>query len=218
MRQNSPIRRGSCAVQVLFALAILGLILLIVGAVSIFASDPATAATQFETQVKKFVDSSAIFEAPGSKQLELKQGKGLVLTAPDGKVGDKLIGPLPAGVTLNVTVTGPGNSEVKFAPNTAPRNPQAPFEFIGFFDIAADGTYTVEVTPSDGKSPAAVVVGSGSPKEVESMLGNVASLLVAGTGGCIGVCGLIMVPVFGIPAVIMWRRKRNAPVDPIETL
>ena len=218
MRQNSPIRRGSCAVQVLFALAILGLILMIVGAVSLFASSPAKAVSEFEAQVKKFVETATVFEAPGSNQVELKQGKGLMLTAPDGKVGDKFIGPLPAGVTLSVTVTDPEGATVSFNPNTAPRNPQSPFELIGFFDIAKDGTYSIEVASSDGKSPAAVVVGSGTEKEVESMIANLASLLVAGTGGCVGICGLVMLPVFGIPAIVMWRRKRNAPVDPVATL
>jgi ABC-type dipeptide/oligopeptide/nickel transport system permease component len=43
-------------------------------------------------------------------------------------------------------------------------------------------------------------------------------VLSAGTGGCLGICGVLMALGFGIPALIIWRRKRNTPADPIATL
>jgi len=209
MRKSIPVRRGSCGLQILAALAILAVILLIVGVVGFIVSGPSSAASQFEAQLKKFTESATVFEAPGSKEIEFKAGGGVVMLSPEGMVGDKRIGTPPSSVTLDVKIESADGKALKFERNTAPRNPAAPFELIGFFKVDADGTYTVTVTPSDGSTPAAILVGAGTEQEVASLLSSVAALLTATVSGCVGICGLVGVMAFGIPALVMWRSKRR---------
>jgi hypothetical protein len=217
-----PLRRGSYGVHILLALAVLGLILFGVIGVGLLISGPSTALSEFLLTQRKLEGSATFFEAPATRTIEFKPGAGIVMFSRGGKVGDKRIGSPPSTVTIDVKVTGPDGSAVSYEPNRAPSRilnfPLMPSPILGFFQIRSEGAYTVEVNPSDGTTPAAILVGSASNEEVESITKNDLLVRERGTRGFLGFCGLLMALGFGIPALIIWRRKRNTPSDPIATL
>lgn len=218
MRPNSHLRRGTCLFQLLLGFAVLGLLLLVIGIVSMVTSKAGDAVSQLQTQIQALVDRATVFEAPASIEVELEQGGGMVALSPDGMVGEKRIGPPPANVNFVVTITDSAGKPVKFEANQAPRNPGAPFEMLGVFETPEKGRYTVDVKTSDGSAtPAAVMIAAGSQAEAEALTNSGVAILQGIGGGCVTLCGVFMLLAFGIPALIMrLRSKRGPKSDPLE--
>lgn len=218
MRTNSHAHRGNCLVQLLFALAVIGLLLLIVGVVGMFTSNASSALQNMQTQIQKLMDSSTVFEAPASIELELTEGGGIVALAPNGMVGDKRIGTPPVGVGYTVTIKDAEGKAIKYDPNSAPRSPGSPFEILGVFETKAKGRYTIEVKTSDGsETPAAIMVAAASKEEAEQLANAGVSILQGFGGACAAGCGFLLFVGFGIPALIVRARaKRSAQPDPLE--
>jgi len=217
MRPISNLRRGNCLFQLLLGLAVLGVLLLVVGIVSMVTSKAGDAVSKLQTQIQSFVDRATVFEAPASIEIELEQGGGMVALSPDGMVGQKRIGPPPANVNFVVTITDTEGKPVKFEANTAPRNPGSPFEMLGVFETPAKGRYTVDVKTSDGSStPAAVMVAAGTQEEAKELANSGVAILQGLGGGCVTICGLLMLLAFGIPALVMRIRAKRARPDPLE--
>ena len=216
MRDTTHHRRGNCLLQSLVGLTVLGLLLLIGGAVGMFTSGAGSAATGLAAKFESLVEHATVFEAPGSKEIELDAGGGIIALSPKGVVGDKRIGVPPASVSYAVTMTGPDGKPVKLDANNAPRNPTAPFEMLGVFELETKGLYTIEVKPSDGTTPAAIMVGAASKEEAEMLAQSTAAILQGLGGGCVAGCGGLMFLAFGIPALIMSLRAKKQRPDPLE--
>ncbi len=217
MRPISNPRRGNCLFQLLLGLAVLGILLLVLGIVSMATSKAGDAVSKLQTQIQSFIDRATVFEAPASIELELDAGGGLVALSPDGMVGEKRIGPPPTNVNFVVTITDAEGKPVKFDANSAPRNPGAPFEMLGVFETPAKGRYTVDVKTSDGSAtPAAIMVSAGTKEEAEQLANSGVAILQGLGGGCVTICGLLMLLAFGIPALVMRIRAKRARPDPLE--
>lgn len=213
MRTPSLHRRGNCLLQVMFAIAVLGLLLAIFGIVTMATSGAGDAVKDLEKQLTTIVETATTFEAPGKATLELKDGAAMVGVLPSAEVNGKKIGAPAAGVTFKVTVTDAEGKSVEFRRVNVSRDPNAPFEPLGVFKVESAGTYSVEATSSDG-SPAAVFVSGGSQEEVDRLTSSGLALLQGIGGGCSTICGLALAVVFGlIAAVIKFRRKEPDPLE-----
>ncbi len=204
MKQRHPFpRRGNCAFQVLLGLAVLALLVAIYGAVSALTSGVGDAFKSIQT----IISTSNAMEAPGTAKVTMPQGGGLLAFHPDGKVGDKIIGRPPANVTYTVSITGPDGTTVPFQKNTAPRDPNSPFEMLGFFETETDGEYSFDVQASDGSTPAAIMIASADSTTAKALGSSFAS---AFGGSCLTICGCTAALAFGIPALIVRRKAKNA--------
>lgn len=213
MRPLQP-RRGSCLVQTLIGLALIGLLLLIVGVVGMLTSKASSAVQDIQSQIETLRNRATVFEAPASIELELGQGGALVALAPDGMVGDKKLGPPPASARYEITVTDAEGKAVRFERANQPRNPAAPFEMLGTFAVDAAGRYTVKVDGAgDNPAPAAVMVASASTEEIETLANSGVAILQGLGGACSAICGLVAFVGFGIPALIMRARARQKPPE-----
>jgi hypothetical protein len=208
MRHTRPLRRGNCLPIALFALAAVGVIALAVGGWMFLTSDAATAVKDLQAKVESLQEGATVFAAPGSAVVELKKGGGTVMLAPDNMVdGENIPAPGPE-VAFAITVKDAAGNPVKYEPNTQPRNPGAPFHMFGFFEVPEDGAYTVEVTLAGGEDPrAAMMVATGTEEDVEALTMAGLEVLKGTFGGCVGVCGLLAAIGFGIPALVLSRRK-----------
>ena len=214
MRHTKPLRRGNCLPIALFAIAAIGLLAFIVGAVVFATSDATAAMRDLQTKIEALQEGATTFAAPGSVQVELKKGGGTVMLAPDGMVDGENIPAPGLDVAIAVTVKDAEGNAVKYEPNTQPRNPAAPFHMFGFFEVPEDGTYEVEVSMVGGEDPrAAIMVASGTEKDVEELALAGVELVKGGIGGCVGVCGLLAAIGFGIPAILVARKKKTP--DPL---
>ena len=215
MNRTAPtLRRGACLFQALLGLAVIGILLLVGGIVSLATSDVGAAAKNLGAEITGIVEGSTVMEAPGSVEIELPQGGGIVAFQPDGAVGGKRIGPPPIGVTFNVKITGGDGEVLKFEAKQAPRNPGAPFEMLGFFEVEKQGKYTFDVRASDGSdTPAAIMIAATDKASAERMAQSGIALLQGFSGGCVAVCGLFLALGCGIPVLIM--RKRSKKPDPL---
>ena len=216
MRTNPQPRRGNCLLQALLGLAVLGLVLVIVGVVGMFMSGAGSAVSGLAAKLGTLAEHATVFEAPGTKQLELDVGGGIIALSPKGMVGDKRIGTPPADVTFAVTMTGPEGKPVKLEANNAPRNPTSPFEVLGAFELDSKGLYTIEVKPSDGTTPAAIMVGAAGKDDVELFKSGITAVSQGLLGACGAGCGGLMFLAFGIPALIMSLRAKKQRTDPLE--
>lgn len=212
MNRASPRhRRGNCLFPALLGIAILGLVLAIVGVVTLLNSGAGGLASRIE----KFTQDAQTFEAPGFKDVDLKAGGGgLVLISPDGKVGDKVVG-LPAPSTeITIKITGPDGSPVPFEPLEGRRDGSAPIQILGGFEATKDGRHQFEATTSDGSSAPLSIV-AGSKEDVEQF----AATITSGFFGICGtVCGLGLLVAFGIPALIVRMKARAKTPDPLEQM
>jgi hypothetical protein len=199
--------------MLLAALAILGAILLIVGAIIAATSGGIGAFSSLKKQFEAFAASAQTFEAPGVGEYEFKKGGAMVMLHPDGQVGDRRIGTPDWKVDFEVTVTDIDGNAVPYERNEAQRQPGAPFELLGFFEIPEDGVYRIDVATSDG-TPAAIMVGSGTSEEVETMLASFLSFMWGVVGGCFSACGCVILLAFGVPALVLGRSRPK--VDPLE--
>jgi hypothetical protein len=216
MRHPIRPRRGSCLRQSLVGLTVLGLLLLIGGVVGMVTSGAGSAATGLAAKLESLVEHATVFEAPGTKQLELDVGGGIIALSPKGMVGDKRIGTPPADVTFAVTMTGPEGKPVKLEANNAPRNPTSPFEVLGAFELETKGLYTIDVKSSDGTTPAAIMVGAAGKDDVELFKSGITAVSQGLLGACGAGCGGLMFLAFGIPALIMSLRAKKQRTDPLE--
>lgn len=213
MRTPAPHRRGNCLFQALLAVALLGLLLAIFGAVTMLTSGAGDAAKALEKQLKAMAETATSFEAPGKVSLELKSGAGMVGIVPNGEVDGKKIGAPGEAVTFKVTVTDADGKSVKFDEFGASRDPNAPIQPVGIFKVGSPGTYTIDVATSDG-SPAAVFVSAGTQEEVDQLASSGIAILKGVGGGCVTFCGGAVFVVFGIISLVIKLRRKEP--DPLE--
>ena len=212
-------RRGNCLFMTLVGLAILGLLLLIVGAVAALTAKPADAVEKLRTQMEQFADTSTALEAPGSAEIELPAGGMIVLLSPDGEVNGKKISTPGGGVQFDITVTAPDGTAVPVESMRQRRDPNAPFAVLATAEIPEQGIYTVDVRESGGgTTPAAILIANGSKADLEQLGNSAAELLKFAGGGCSGVCGLALALGCGIPALVIAVRRRMAKPDPLAQL
>ncbi len=203
--------------QILAAFAVIGVLLMVGGIVSLLTSGAGQAMTDIQTSIETFVADAKTFEAPGELEVELPAGGAIVALAPDGKVGDKQIGTPHPSVEYTVTIKGPDGNDVKFEANSQPRSSGAPFALLGFFETKEADLYKISATTENADDPhAAISVAAGTEKQVEALMNNALALLQGFGGGCFAACGVILALVCGIPALIM-RKRKKAP-DPLAQL
>ena len=204
-------RRGNCLFPALLGLAIVGLVLAVVGVVTLLNSGAAGLAARVEQLMK---DAQA-FEAPGLKDVDMKaDGAGLVLVSPDGKVGDKVVGMPAPSTEITIKITGPDGAETKFEAFPGPRDPSSPIQLLGIFETATEGRYRIDASTNDGSS-VPISVAAGSKEDVRQ----IASTLASGFFGlCGAVCGLGLLVAFGIPALIVRLKSRAKAPDPLEQM
>jgi len=183
--------------------------------VGIAASGATSAIGTLKTQIKSFTESATVFEAPGEVTIEFKQGGGAILLEPDGEVGDRRIGIPPWDVTFELEVTDPDGEQVKVERNTSPRQPGAPIELLGVFEIEKDGPHRVAVRTSND-SPAAIMVGAGTEAEVKSLFESIIAFAQGVLSSCFSACGCLMALAFGVPALVLSRARRQP--DPLEQM
>ncbi|MEI7877498.1 MAG: hypothetical protein WCI96_06175, partial [Planctomycetota bacterium] len=152
MRTIAIRRQGTCLTQILIAFALIGALIFIVGIVSMATSEAGKGIADLQTQIKALTDRATVFEAPASIELELEKGGGMVAFSPSGIVGDKRIGPPPAGINYTVTITASDGTALPFQRNNGARNPGAPFEMLGMFETSAKGRYRFDVRADDGSA------------------------------------------------------------------
>lgn len=212
MKRITPPRRGSCLANALIGLAVIGLLLLIAGAVTFVALGPSKASGDFTAKLQAIIADSTVMEAPGSAEIEFKAGGAAFIFSPNGQVGDKTIPTPPTNVSYTVTVTDADGNELESEPNLAPRGPADPIYLISALEIPKDGVYTVNITASDGSTPAAILAGAAGKKDLEELGRTGTAALVGWTGGCTAICGLAMLLVFGIAAMLA---RKSAKPDPL---
>lgn len=212
MKRTSTPRRGNCLTGLVIALAVLGLLLLIGGAVAFVTNNPTTAMAQLQTEVTALADGATAIEAPATVDIEMKPGYAAFILSPTGTVGDKNIPMPPVGVDYTITLTDPEGNPVQIETNTAQRRASDVFYFFGFCELKTEGTYKVTVAASDGSTPAAILATRAGPEELKRLGGQLTRVSIGGVGGCAGVCGLAMFVVFGVIALFM--RKKSQP-DPL---
>jgi hypothetical protein len=193
----------------------MGLLILIVSLASVFTSNAGTAVSDFDREVDTLLAGAHSFEAPGSIDLPLEQGGGLVLISPDGTVGDTRIGRPPANVGYTVTVRNAAGTAVAVEASNMPRNPSAALELLGWFKVDEPGTYSIDVRTSDGSTtPAAIMVCAGTQSQVDVVVDGLTAIGKVALGICGSVCGLGFMIAFGIPAIILRVRKSRKQRDP----
>jgi hypothetical protein len=212
MKRTTQPRRGSCLSNALIGLAVVGLLLLIAGAVTFVAMGPSKAGSDFATKLQAVITDSTVVEAPGSAEIEFKAGGAAFLLWPNGQVGDKTIPMPPSSVSYTVTVKDADGNELKTEPNRAPRGPADPLYLISALEIPKDGVYTVDVTASDGSTPAAILAGAAGKKDLEELARTGITASIGWGGGCTAVCGFAMLLVFGIAALLA---RKSAKPDPL---
>lgn len=212
MKQTTPPRRGSCLSNTLIGLAIVGLLVLIAGAITFVVTGPSKAGSDFATKLEAVISDSTVVQAPGSTEIGFKAGGAAFLLWPNGEVGDKTIPMPPTSVSYTVTVTDADGTELKTEPNLAPRGPADPLYLISALEIPKDGVYTVNVTASDGSTPAAILAGAAGKKDLEELVRFGMAASIGWVGGCTAVCGLAMLLVFGIAGMIA---RKSAQPDPL---
>jgi hypothetical protein len=212
MKRTTTPRRGNCLTGLVIGLAVLGVLLLIGGAIAYLSFNPHEALTKLQADVKALSDGATAIEAPGSVEVELASGGAAFILSPSGTVGDKVIPTPPASVSYTITVTAPDGSPVKVEANTAPRNGTEPFYFFGFCELKTEGTYKIDVAASDGSTPAAILATRASQEELQRLLSEGLRASGGVLGGCGALCGLAMAVVFGVLALFM--RKKSKP-DPL---
>ncbi len=214
MRSTTRHHHGNCLPIALFAVAAIGVVAFVGGLWAFATSDAAQAVSDLQAKIESLQEGATVFKAPGSATVELSKGGGTVMLAPDGMVdGESVPAPGPE-VAFAVTVKDADGDPVEYEPNTQPRNPGAPFHMFGFFEVPEDGTYTVEVELAGGEDPhAAIMVASGSEADVEQLAMSGLAVLKGTVGGCVGICGFLAALGFGIPALVLSRRKRTP--DPL---
>ena len=212
MRTIAIRRQGTCLTQILIAFALIGVLIFIVGIVSMATSEAGKGIADLQTQIKALTDRATVFEAPASIEVELEKGGGMVAFSPSGIVGDKRIGPPPAGINYTVTITASDGTVLPFQRNNGARNPGAPFEMLGVFDTSAKGLYRFDVRADDGSAtPVAIMVAAASKDEVGAILKGIG-------GGCASVCGLLMFIGFGIPWIVVSMAAKRARREQAERL
>lgn len=212
MMRSTTARRGNCLSGLLIALAVLGLLLLIGGAIAFVTLSPGKALEQLQADVTALTEGSTPIEAPATVEIDMKPGGAAFILSPTGKVGDKVIPTPPAGVSYTISIVDPEGNPVKLETNTAPRNGTEPFYFFGFCELATEGTYKITVDASDGSTPAAILATRASPEELQRLVSEGVRASLGGLGGCGAVCGLAMFVVFGVIALLV--RKKAQP-DPL---
>ena len=211
-------RRGACLFQLLAAFAVIGVLFTVGGIISMLTSGGLDAVADIQKSIDAFVADSKSFEAPGSIDIELPAGGGIIAFTPDGRVGDKQIGTPPPSVNYIVTIKDPAGAPVKFEANTAPRSPASPFALLGFFETKEKGLYNIQVSSANADDPhAAIAVAAGSQKQMEALLGSGLAILQGIGGSCSAACGVVLALACGIPALIMRKRRNKAP-DPLEQM
>jgi hypothetical protein len=212
MRTIAIRRQGTCLTQILIAFALIGALIFIVGIVSMATSEAGKGIADLQTQIKALTDRATVFEAPASIELELEKGGGMVAFSPSGIVGDKRIGPPPAGINYTVTITASDGTALPFQRNNGARNPGAPFEMLGMFETSAKGRYRFDVRADDGSAtPVAIMVAAASKDEAKTILKSIG-------GGCASVCGLLMFVGFGIPWIVVSMAAKRARREQAERL
>lgn len=196
----------------LVGLAVIGLLLLIGGAITFFVTSPAKALGDVGTAVQSLAESATALEAPGTFEVEFKAGGAAFILSPSGEVGDKVIPTPPANVMYTFAVTDAEGNSIRVEPNQAPRRGNEPFHFFGFFEVPADGVYKVDVQASDGSTPAAILAAAATKAELEQLGSAVASAAIGGAGGCGAICGLVLLLIGAIGALFV--RKKAQP-DPL---
>lgn len=212
MKRSSTPRRGNCLTGLVVGLAVLGLLLLIAGAVAFVSFNPSAALKQLQTDVTALADGATAIEAPTTVEIDMKPGGAAFILSPSGKVGDKVIPTPPAGVAYTISVIDPAGDPVKVEANTAPRNGTEPFYFFGFCELKTEGVYKITVAASDGSTPAAILATRASPEELKRLVNEGVRASIGGLGACGGICGLAMFVVFGVIALFI--RKKSQP-DPL---
>ena len=212
MPRFRTIRRGNCLTSALLGLAVIGLLLLLAGAITFFVTEPSKVSSDFAAKLRAVVEDSTVIEAPGRAEIEFKAGGAAFLLSPDGRVGEKVIPLPPTGVSYTVTVTDAAGTALAIEPNRAPRGPADPIYLICALEIPADGVYTVDVTASDGSTPAAILAGAAGKKDLEELLRSGTVALVGWSGGCTAICGLAMLLVFGIAAILARNSSKPDPL------
>ncbi len=217
MRTRLSPHRGSCLLSTLFALTIIAVLLIIAGIVLFVTSDAQNAVANLGTMVTSLTDRATTFEAPASIELTLEKGGGAVAYAKDGKVGDKIIGAPTTDVRYTVSITDKDGNAVAFQANNGPRNPSAPIDLIGTFEVVESGSYKFDIKASDGSAtPAAIMIGSVTQEEAAALADSGIALLKGLGGGCVFGCGALMLVGFGIPALIVRSRSKKAPPDVLD--
>ena len=219
MRTIAIRRQGTCLTQILIAFALIGVLIFIVGIVSMATSEAGKGIADLQTQIKALTDRATVFEAPASIEVELEKGGGMVAFSPSGIVGDKRIGPPPAGINYTVTITASDGTALPFQRNNGARNPGAPFEMLGMFETSAKGRYRFDVRADDGSAtPVAIMVAAASKDEAEALFAPVGAILKGIGGGCASVCGLLMFIGFGIPWIVVSMAAKRARREQAERL
>ena len=76
MRTIAIRRQGTCLTQILIAFALIGVLIFIVGIVSMATSEAGKGIADLQTQIKALTDRATVFEAPASIEVELEKGGG----------------------------------------------------------------------------------------------------------------------------------------------
>ena len=165
--------------------------------------------------IKEAVD--AFRTQPGGARILLKEVEDAERFGVAEIVGDKIIGAPTTDVRYTVSITDKDGNAVAFQANNGPRNPSAPIDLIGTFEVVESGSYKFDIKASDGSAtPAAIMIGSVTQEEAAALADSGIALLKGLGGGCVFGCGALMLVGFGIPALIVRSRSKKAPPDVLD--
>lgn len=219
MHAPSRALRGSCLVKTLLAVAVVGLLALIVGAVVLVVQGSKAAAGL--APMSKLSSDAAIVQAPGSFDLQLSKGNTIVaLVAAQGMPGRRAGGatapaaPPSLSVTYAVTITDPEGKSVQVQDNPMAREATDIYYKLAAAEIPKDGLYKVEVKASDDTTPADIAVVSMATADFEAMRSAVWPVFWS-TLGCFGACIGGVVGLVGLLGMFIARRFAPPPADPL---
>ncbi|MFM7052884.1 MAG: hypothetical protein ACKOYN_12265 [Planctomycetota bacterium] len=208
MRTPALHRRGKCLFQVVLALAVLGLLALVFGALSVWG-----AMNDAQSKFQAVLASATPIAAPGSKPVELGKGSAIVFLVPDGEIDGKKYGALKSDATVTVTAKDPSGETVKVEAFDRRQWTGAPMEPIGVIAVEKAGTFTIDIQTSDGAG-AAIFVAAATEDEANS----VRQLMIVGfqgiAGACTALCGCAFLVTFGALGLFLkFRRKEPDPLE-----
>jgi hypothetical protein len=216
-RTNS--RRGNCLVNVLIAVGVLGLLLLIGSVILIAVQGPKAAAGL--KPLGEFSSKGEVLEAPGTVETKLSAGHLVVALVagdsnmfPAGKAPKNAIPIPPLSVNYTVTITDAAGKSIEVKANETPRELTEPIYLVAKAEIPADGTYKIEVKPSDDKTPAGIVIASMASSDFDAMKSSVFPIMWSITG-CGGACCGLVIGLIGLIGMFVARKVAPAPVDPL---
>ncbi len=195
----------------LIGLALLGLLVTIVGGVFALTSGFTDSTRSFEAEIDTLVENATTFEAPASIELPFEPGGAFVLIAPDGRVGDKVIGRPPSSVGYRITVKDASGTPVGVESAGSRRDPRSRIEILGWFRVPESGSYTVSVATADGsQTPVAIMIASGDESQVDRIVDSIEGIAQGFFGSCCAACGCVLLVGFGVAAIIVRVRDSRA--------